>query len=275
MTEECKYGFDSTGVGGWCLTHQRWLCEGRDASLSRTSVVVHDRYRDFVFRSDSVGDTGVIQQIFERRDYALTRFRQSATFGRHVENIRDSGRRPLIIDAGANIGASPIYFLSQYGDATVVAVEPERRNCELLRTNCEGLDVRVIEAAIGSGAGPRFLTDPGLSDWGFRVADQGLYEVSTVTVPQILRACPRDTHAPAIFKIDIEGGEKDLFSGDVSWLAEMPLVIIELHDWMLPGESNAKNFLRAISALDFDFIQAGENTFCFNNALLRTATETP
>jgi len=66
-----------------------------------------------------------------------------------VERIRDSGLRPLIIDAGANIGASPIYFLSRYPDALVVAIEPERNNCALLRSNCEGLDVRVIEAAIG------------------------------------------------------------------------------------------------------------------------------
>ena len=244
-------------------------------SLDRIEVSIDGLSRDFVFRPDSVGDTGVIQQILERCDYDLARFRQYGAFARYVDSIRDSGCRPLIIDAGANIGASPVYFISQHTNATVVAIEPERRNCELLRANCEGLDVRVIEAAIGSGAGPRFLIDPGLSDWGFRVADQGLYEVSTVTVSQILGDYPRATHAPAILKIDIEGGEQDLFSGDVSWLAAMPLVIIELHDWMLPGEATARNFLRAISSFDFDFIQAGENTFCFNNALLRTATETP
>ena len=24
----CVFGFDSTGVGGWCITHRRWQCEG-------------------------------------------------------------------------------------------------------------------------------------------------------------------------------------------------------------------------------------------------------
>ena len=24
----CVFGFDATGVGGWCITHKRWLCEG-------------------------------------------------------------------------------------------------------------------------------------------------------------------------------------------------------------------------------------------------------
>jgi hypothetical protein len=78
----------------------------------------------------------------------------------------------------------------------------------------------------------------------------------------------------AILKIDIEGGEQDLFSGDVSWLPLMPIVIVELHDWMLPGQAVARNFLRAISVLDFDFVHVGENVFCFNNELLR-AVEVP
>jgi FkbM family methyltransferase len=245
------------------------MAEVLASPMGRLDVVVDNLTRDFVFRSDSVGDNGVIKQIFQNRDYDLRRFALNAAFERYVERIRDSGRRPLIIDAGANIGASPIYFLSRYTDATIVAIEPERRNCELLRTNCAGLDVRIIEAALcGGGSGPRFLNDPGLSDWGFRVSDQGLYEVSTVSAPQILHDYPLDQYVPAIFKIDIEGGEKDLFSGDVGWLETMAVVIIELHDWMLPGEATARNFLHAISSFDFDCIHFGENTFCFNNALL-------
>jgi len=234
----------------------------------RMEVVVDNLTRDFVFRSDSIGDNGVIKQIFENGDYDLRRFALNTAFERYIESIRKSDRQPLIIDAGANIGASPIYFLSRYTDATIVAIEPERRNCELLRTNCTDLDVRVIEAALCSGPGKRFLHDPGHSDWGFRVADQGLYEVATVSVSQILADYPLDAYVPAILKIDIEGGEDDLFSRDVDWLERMAVVIIELHDWLLPGEATSRNFLRAISSFDFDFIHVGENAFCFNNALL-------
>jgi len=230
--------------------------------------------RDFIFRPDSVGDTGVIQQIFQRGDYNFSRLALSASFERYVEGIRESGRRPLIIDAGANIGASPIYFRTQYPYAAIVAIEPERRNCDLLRINCADLDVRLIEAALVGQPGPRFLNDPGRGDWGFRVSsDRGLYEVAAVTVPQILRDYPPDNYALAIVKIDIEGGEKDLFSGKVGWLETAPIVIIELHDWMLPGEGTARNFLRAVSSFDFDVVHVGENMFCFNNALLKSVSE--
>lgn len=242
-------------------------------------IAVAGCQRAFAYRPDSVGDIGVIRQIFERKDYDFSRLAVGPSFTRYVDGIRASGRRPLIIDAGANIGASPIYFLSQYPDAAIVAIEPERRNCELLRANCHDLDVRIIEAALDSHPGVRFLSDPGRGDWGFRVlspsreqtvpTDQKLYEVHAVTVPQVLRDYPSDTYGLAIVKIDIEGGEKDLFAGASGWLEIAPLVIVELHDWMLPGEAVSRNFLRAISTYDFDFIYFGENVFCFNNTRLR------
>lgn len=64
------------------------------------------------------------------------------------------------------------------------------------------------------------------------------------------------------------GGEKDLFRTNVSWIDQFPLIIIELRDWLLPGLSNSKNFLSAISERNFDVIYRRENLFCFNNDLL-------
>ena len=74
---------------------------------------------------------------------------------------------------------------------------------------------------------------------------------------------------PLILKIDIEGGEDVLFNGDTSWLSRFPLVIIELHDWMLPFAGSSKNFIKAIALLDFDFLYRGENIFLFNRNLLQ------
>jgi hypothetical protein len=93
--------------------------------------------------------------------------------------------------------------------------------------------------------------------------------VRIVSVPQILDDFPPEKYSPLILKIDIEGGEKELFSGDVGWLDRIPLLIIELHDWLLPGEANSQNFLRAISSFNFDFVYLRENVFCFNNVLLK------
>jgi len=230
---------------------------------------VNGETREFFFREDSLGDKGVIEQIFQNLDYDLSRFPLHQAFSQHVKRVEDSGRTGLIIDAGANIGASPIFFHFNYPNAMIVAIEPERNNCRYLERNCAGLGVHVIEGALGSRPGKSFLQDPGLSDWGFRVSDQGLYEVKVTSIPQILRDFPPERYSPLILKIDIEGGEKELFSGDVGWLDRIPLLIIELHDWLLPGEANSQNFLKAISSFNFDFVYLRENVFCFNNALLK------
>jgi hypothetical protein len=77
-----------------------------------------------------------------------------------------------------------------------------------------------------------------------------------------------NAHVPMIFKIDIEGAEDYLFSGSTEWLDYFPLVIIELHDWMLPFSGSSRNFLRAVASHDFDFISKNENVFLFNRKIL-------
>lgn len=33
----CVFGFDNTGVGGWCTTHRRWLCPGDESETMKHS----------------------------------------------------------------------------------------------------------------------------------------------------------------------------------------------------------------------------------------------
>jgi FkbM family methyltransferase len=225
--------------------------------------------RDFYYRPESVGDKGVIQQIFQNQDYELSHFRLTERLMKLGETESRRGRELLIIDAGANIGAAALYFSFRFSGSKVIAIEPEKKNCELLRMNCAGLNITIVEAALGCEAGESFLSDPGLSDWGFRTGDTGEYEVDVVTVDQLFDTLDREKVAPLICKIDIEGGEANLFKSNYSWLGRFPLVIIELHDWLLPGEGNSRNFLKAALEFDFDFVYRGENLFCFNNTLLR------
>jgi FkbM family methyltransferase len=225
--------------------------------------------RKFHFRSNSVGDAGVVDQIFRAADYQIHPDARFQTLVRYIATQAAGGKRPLVIDAGANIGASSVYFALQYSSGRVVAVEPEKGNADLLRRNCEGLDIVVHEAALGAEAGTAFLSDPGHSDWGFRVGESGGVPVSVVSVPELLAEAEALQLFPLICKIDIEGGEAALFAKNTAWVDRFALIIIELHDWLFPGEGNSRNFLRAIAANDFDFMYRGENAFCFNNRLLR------
>lgn len=48
-----------------------------------------------------------------------------------------------------------------------------------------------------------------------------------------------------------------------------PLMIVELHDWMLPRTANSANFLKAVAARNRDFVFRGENVFSIRNPLNR------
>jgi FkbM family methyltransferase len=228
--------------------------------------------RGFVFRSASVGDQGVVRQIFQNGDYNLATFARNADLQAYCESRVTAGGRPLIVDAGANIGASPVFFCYQFPNCRVIAIEPEQKNMQLMRQNCAGLDVVFFQAALGAQSGTAYLSDPGHSDWGFRVGDQGDLAVPMMCMADLLSDPVSAGYFPLLCKIDIEGGEAGLFAQRTEWVDAFPLLIIELHDWLFPGSANSRNFLRAISSRNFDFVYRGENAFCFNNALLERHT---
>jgi hypothetical protein len=83
--------------------------------------------------------------------------------------------------------------------------------------------------AIASIHGFLELLDVGEGYWGGRTvpAQPGGKSVSTVTVNDIYRGNGQEFF-PFIVKIDIEGGEKELFTQNLEWVAQTPLIIIEL-----------------------------------------------
>src|SRR4051812_16185801 len=98
-------------------------------------------------------DLGVIEQMFSQQDYSLDRLRRAPELQALYEALAAGAGRPLIIDAGANIGASAVYFGCTFPAAHIVAIEPARSNFELLQANTQGLDVDARHAAIGAVAG--------------------------------------------------------------------------------------------------------------------------
>jgi FkbM family methyltransferase len=238
-------------------------------TLATTQLVFNGEERKFFYREDSNGDKGAIHQVFVRKDYDLQKFGYRAALREFGDAFEQQGKRKLILDLGANIGASAFWFYLNNPGAKIVAVEPEQNNYQLLAKNCEGLEIVALQAAIGSREGTAFLDDPGFGDWGFQVAAQGRHPVKVVTVQNLLDENATGKFAPYICKIDIEGSENELFSENYAWMDLFPLVIIEFHDWLCPGKALSRNFLRAIIEHDFDFVYEGENVFCFNNRLLR------
>jgi FkbM family methyltransferase len=225
--------------------------------------------RKFYYRAGT-SDRGVIQQVLLQEDYSLQRLKRFSDLAKYAEKLMMQGINPLIVDAGANIGASSVYFSLKYPSSRVVAIEPGADNHALLKMNSSGLNIEPILGAVASTNGFMNVLDVGEGFWGLRtgplMSTRSGSDVPTVTINSIYQA-NSISHFPFITKIDIEGGEIELFSRNIEWVAKTPLLIIELHDWLLPEKGTSLPFLKCITGLDRDFVHIGENIFSIANHL--------
>ena len=236
--------------------------------LMRLPRRTHIGIQSFYVRWNSHADFGVYYQVFINKDYDLSRF----ALGKRVQALYESmirdGQRPLIVDAGANIGASAVWFASSFPKSKILVIEPAPNNCDLLKRNCASVDYELFAGGLSSEDGTMYLSDPGCGAWAFRVVEKGSIPVPVFSASKLIDSQIVQSKVPFICKIDIEGGEDHLFRKDTDWIDRFPLLIVELHDYMLPGGSRSKGFLTCVSRYDFDFVPYGENIFCFNNRLL-------
>lgn len=190
----------------------------------------------------NTSDLEVAMQILENRDYAI--------------NVDFEPR--LIVDAGANIGISSLFFAKRFPSATIHAIEPDPENFDLLRANCRGVpNIVPHQAALWPRRTALSVKDAKAEKWMFSFRESpgnGLTEAITMSdVIQLAQPGVVD-----ILKLDIEGGEKELFSNGASkWLPLVKIIIIELHDRYVPGCSSA--FYSCIGTRKFSQELSGEN----------------
>lgn len=122
-------------------------------------------------------------------------------------------RAKVIFDVGANCGFATLFFKSTYPDATIVAIEPQRREADFFRravtlNRLDGIDV--INAAVGSEAGQRMLSivdDNSVisSLCTTRAGNAHQQPTEVVRLSTLLPDVPVD-----LMKMDIEGAEHEV-----------------------------------------------------------------
>lgn len=168
-----------------------------------------------------------------------------------------------VLDLGANIGLAAVYFAARYPAARIVAVEPDAENFALLLANTAAFGERIIpvQAAVWDTDGVVNLhehSDDGehLGHWGRNVsARPSAVQVPALSIPTLMARTGLD-HVD-VLKVDIEGAEREVFSGDCAWLDSVGLVMVETHDRFRPGSEAAVR--RALSAGFEEVAMSGEN----------------
>lgn len=231
-----------------------WQEAGRFRKDSLVTLQLRDLGRIRIRSRDS--DMSCLRQVFTNEQYRMGGPFEERTRSAY-ERILAEGSVPVIVDAGANIGAASLWFARAYREAIVIAVEPESGNFNLLRDNVAAIPkIRPMQAAIGGTSGFVRVSKPPHCSAGCRTerAEDG---VPMLTIAEA--AALVENGRLFIVKIDIEGAEKDVFEHDAAWIDDAQTIIVEPHDWMMPKAGTSQPFLRALSARDFDLLIMHEN----------------
>lgn len=207
-------------------------------------------------------DAETFTSVFDRGPYNLSRLAQHARVLKAYHRILADNRSPLIIDAGANVGAASLWFAAQFPMAKIIAIEPEQEAADLCRKNLRNApNATVIKSALGSASGYVSVEKKKKSD-ATRVAHCPVGDTAMISVQEAIRVAGSEA-VPFIIKVDIEGFEKDLFSRDTSWLNEFSVLFVEPHDWLMPGQQTSGPFLKAIADQGMELLILGGDTLAF------------
>jgi FkbM family methyltransferase len=193
----------------------------------------------------------VFREVFVAGEYAMAGVSPPAT----------------ILDLGASVGVSALFFRRQYPDARIVAVEASPALSALLRRNVAALGVEVRPVAVAARSG----TVP-------------FYESSESWTGSTARAVGRPVQVPAeslddllavgadMVKLDIEGAEFDVLPASRR-LREARVVVGEIH--APPGSAEAAQLLATLEGFDVTISGGGDDYTIFRAVRARSRSPLP
>jgi len=204
-------------------------------------------------------DLFVLSQIFGWEEYKINPDRLA-----HLRKIASewqaAGIVSLIVDAGANVGYSALYFASLFPGARVLAIEPERSSFEILARQVRANpDIKPINAALWSHDRGLELQNSSNGSWASQVAEGSGTPSQRLDV--LVASIPNAR--PLLIKLDIEGAEREVVKSCPEVFAQAKCIMVEPHDFMNPGAACLFPMYKVAATRNFDTILSGENLLLF------------
>jgi FkbM family methyltransferase len=236
---------------------RKWSC--RELRLRNVSRPVWLR--------PGVSDWIVMERIFLDREYDPLSAEHDEAMDRLEARLVSAGRKPLIIDCGANVGLSSVWLTERFPRATVIALEPQAANFDVLSRNARNYpNILPMHAAISDRMSRVALVNHGDVPWAWQTEETEAGGVPAVTIPHLVGRDSR--YSLMLVKVDIEGFEVALFRDGAAWVDSLPLLVFEMHDWMRPGSGSGHAFFSVLSRRPRDYLLRGENVFAYANDLI-------
>lgn len=211
-------------VNGIWGTIRRGKRAGRFAHLSwlREKILKHEE--DQSLKTITLGDL----RLTYRRPYEVLHTYKEL-FETEIYDFKADTSHPFIIDCGANIGLSVLYFKKRYPGASILAYEPDESNFGLLQQNVaqnhlQGVECRRKAVWINNNT-LSFASD---GSQGSKIADHDTgkrqVQVQAERLADVLQ-----TQKVDFLKIDIEGAEVDVLKDCEPFLQNVQQLFVEYH----------------------------------------------
>ena len=151
----------------------------------------------------------------------------------HLDNCE------TIVDLGANIGLTSLYFARRYPTVKLFAVEPNPDTYQMLTANLRGLidsgRCRTLQAAVW-GSPKTLVADPSQAPDHYSAfttkeasaMENGETPIAGLPIQKLID--DSSFNEIDLLKVDIEGAEVELFKGDLNWLCRVRTIAIEFHN---------------------------------------------
>lgn len=194
-------------------------------------------------------------------------------FTEHRYYVETELEQPKIVDIGAHIGLSVLYFARAYPGATISAYEPDPANFALLKRNIEEnqlAQVTLYNQAIAPKAGTLTLYGPGEDGWrsGVGIIPHGWRQIQEAH-EQLVQAealATVLTGAIDLLKMDVEGMEYELLTH--ANLRDVGHLLVEVH----PRKGKrAIDIVRKLEQDGFDVTQENDESRYGSGLIFLTA----
>ena len=165
-------------------------------------------------------------------DAASFRFMYNEIFRKEIYKFYTSNEKPYIIDAGANVGLSVIYFKLLYPKSEIVAFEPDYNIFKILNYNIENFefnDVRTINMGLWDSEKTLQFISEG-ADAG-RIVTKNTKKSNTSVKVISLKSFIKNKTVD-LLKIDIEGSEDVVIRDIKDLLCNVDRIFIEYHSFI-------------------------------------------
>jgi FkbM family methyltransferase len=175
------------------------------------------------------GTEMLLGKPFKYTDLLSFNFIKNEMFNLEIYKFETQNQQPFIIDCGANIGLSIVYFKKIYPNAQILAFEPDLKVFNVLKENIDTLqlnDIQLINKALWSTEGTMNFYSEGAD--GGRIESFSQNEVQTIDTTVLSNFINQQID---FLKIDIEGAEYEVINECKNKLKYVENLFIEYHSF--------------------------------------------